>query len=133
VVLVGWIISAALRISRNNSCSKSNKRRILRLLSLHLELKMPCNFTQEQLALLRHLQAVEMAKKIDVRFEEPEDKEDTRSIRRLVYLDGGLDTYKYLLNFDAELNAQLEAEKQARLSSQNGTGQNPTVDQPETF
>ena len=84
------------------------------------------NLTEEQIALIQHLRSIEIAKKFDeIRFENPD--EDTRTIRRTIYLDGGLDMLKYLLEFDQKLAEQKEQEKQDLLQKQRGDlPQDPT-------
>ncbi len=90
-------------------------------------------FTADQIDILQRLQAIEMGKKIDVRFDSSKPDDDTAAIRRTVYLDGGIDTFKYLLGFDAELERQAEEEKQTRLAASTGTGQQPPTPETETF
>lgn len=77
-------------------------------------------FSEAQLALLRHIQAVEFAKKLDVRFDSCKTEDDIQAIRRVCYLDGGTDMLKYLLDFDSTAIAQRETELRDRLSQQAG-------------
>jgi hypothetical protein len=90
--------------------------------------------TEEQHQLLQRLWSIEIGKKADVKFENPTPEEDARAIRRICYLDGGIDLIKYLLEFDSKLEEAMEEEKRARLSQQ--PGQQPPAssdNQPETF
>jgi len=87
------------------------------------------NFTEEQLALLAHLERVEAAKKLEIDFADPE--QDTRNLRRSVYLDGNLAMVRFIQEFDSKLIAEREAEKTKRLPNSDPTNPDTINQSPE--
>ena len=79
------------------------------------------NFTEEQLALLAHLERIEAAKKLEIQFDNPDN--DTLNLRRAVYLDGSMSMVRFIQEFDSNLIAEREAEKVKRLPNSDPTNQ----------
>jgi hypothetical protein len=86
-------------------------------------------FTENQLALLAHIERVEAAKKLEIQFTDPE--QDQRNLRRSIFLDGNLEMIRFIQEFDAKLIAEREAEKATHLPSSDPTNPvnlNPRMD-----